>query len=412
MHSPTHSHRASSTEGKREAAAYRGGVQPRTWLGIAVSAFLIGAGTTAPLGSHAVPTAIEQSPSQNASKVASRTLEPVAKLHPLLKRAFEENEAMRGEGGHEWVAQGLADLADSGSLRKQAHLSQARWEECCLSIRTAAAAEFVGAKNVLSAVAQLRALEAFDDPDSIDLESRWALVSSELTRPKRRDKDGARRVQRFFGEFAHFMGRHQHAVDPVKAAMEAGKKAGCKARPDARSLRRQLHNEKRATDKSTAAGLVGLFWRGQQEDLAGLVRSKSPDHTQLFRYSTREDGQLYWELGGDQRPEELAGGEIVGRLSGMLSLPAGAYRVHVKCDDAIRLRMDGSTVVDTWTMTKNGAGLHWGRWFSRDVWLDDENPVEIDVWDGGNLFNLTVRIDQRQPDGSWKRVPFQLTHEP
>lgn len=338
-------------------------------------------------------------------------LERISDEHGLFGRAIEEAEAEREEGGARWVAQGLSELAQNWGLREQSSLDDGQWLRVRASLRAQAALDCAAAHAIHGALYQLRALESLEGVAVDEIDLVWARTSALIEKPKSRDRDGRDRVAHFFREYTAFARRTQPDVDPRAKVVAAARAAGCKVRFDARDLDRWMAEAEQPVDEDDEVeGIRARFWTGAQEDFDRLVRGKRTQHDEVFRYSTRDEGQLYWELGGGERPQSLHGPSVVGRLDGTLSLPAGAYRVHVKCDDAVRFVMNGSTLVDTWEHTTPEAGHHWGRWFSRDVWLDERNPVVIDVWDGGNLFNLTVRIDKQRPNGAWMRVPFELSH--
>ncbi|MEM1450351.1 MAG: hypothetical protein AAF957_17405 [Planctomycetota bacterium] len=340
------------------------------------------------------------------------SLEDVAALHSLVEKAIDEIEELRAEGGAPWVAQGLSELASGGTVREQAQLSEPDWARVQAALRAAAAREFLGAHNVHSALHQLRALEAAG-VGADGLAALWAELSAACPKPRRARDPEADRAEHFVVEFGRFVERTSPDVDPVEQVIQRTKAAGGRARMDERDLRAALAGGAATEpDPDEVSGLEGRFWRGDRDELDKLARSKNPRHVQVFDYSTRDDGQLYWELGEGHRPEDLVTPPFVGRMQGVLTLPPGPYRVHVKCDDAVRIETRGSTLLDTWRHAKRDQGLYWHRWFSRDVWLDARNPIVIDTWDGGNAYNLTVRIDRQRPNGSWVRVPFELFHVP
>jgi hypothetical protein len=223
------------------------------------------------------------------------------------------------------------------------------------------------------------------------------------------------RVEHFFRELVRFISRTRPNIEAIAEVVARTKAVRCKVQVDPRELTKWVGAAER-TAAATAMpgeepGLSGRFWRGDRDELGKLSRSKKPHHAQVFDFSTRDGGQLYWELGPGHAPEGFVTPPYVGRLDGVLALSPGLYRMHLKCDDGVHVDLNGSTLFDTWEqVNEEGAGKHWHRWLSRDVWLDGRSPISIDTWDGGNAYNLTLRIEARRPDGSWKRVPFELFH--
>lgn len=339
------------------------------------------------------------------------SIEAVGEMHPLVAKALAEIEEQRGEGGGQWGAQGLSELVSNGTIREQAQLSPADWRRVEVAARAHAAAEFQAERNIQATIYQLRVLED-SGAVTVDLVTNlWREAAARLDKPKRSDAAATRRVEHFLRELVLFVRRtrpdadaHAEVVDMTRAA-----KTRVKVTPE---LLAQVDAQVVAQEPGERPGLEGRFWRGDRDELDKLARSKKPRHEQVFDYSTRDGGQLHWELGEGHRPEGLGTPPFVGRMQGVLALPPGAYRLHIKCDDAVRMHVAGSIVFDTWRHAGRDSGKYWHRWLSRDVWLDARNAISIDTWDGGNAHNLTLSIDQRQPNGGWKRVPFELFHVP
>jgi len=332
------------------------------------------------------------------------SLASVAALDERLELSIRSAEEEREEGGSEWVAQWLLDETLSPHLRNEAGISAENWRRVQVAARAVIARELIVAANPRGAVAQLRELESTYDVDHDELTHLWSQCAALLPKPSGRDGSSAR-AEFFLAEFAAHIARVEPKAAIGERLRELCKRAGAKLRPP-----RDVAAARETPDPGKRGGLVMRHWRGERDKLESRLRRKA--HARTADFEPDSGGRVTFFFHQDVL-EELGDPPYVARIEGSLVVDEpGLYRLRFKADDAGRISVAESRVVDTWSkVTEVQQGKYYNKMFVRELWLDAVTPLVIDMWDEGGIFEMLLWLERPGEPDHWKRVPFAVTHD-